>query len=103
MAQQQTQIPGTERDTDAELDRLAEEYRAQVIKRVDEQKKERAKKVELIALVKQPIAEGKVPAPDEGEIETVYRYADDDGKMRRIRFGNTDVVKVGVDSEDDDE
>lgn len=99
---QQTQIPGTEKHTDADLDRIAEEYRAQVIRRVDEQKKERAKKLELIAAVKQRIAEGKLPAPDEGEVETVYRYADEEGKPRRIRFGNTDVVKVGVDDEDDE-
>lgn len=99
---QQTQIPGTERQTDADLDRLAEEYRSQVLRRVDEQKKERAKKLELIAAVKQRIAEGKLPQPDEGEVETVYRYPDDGGTMRRIRFGNTDVVKVGVDDEDDE-
>lgn len=98
----QTQIPGTERQTDAELDRLAEDYRQEVLKRVEQQKVEARKKADLAAAVKARIDEGKLQAPDEGEVQTVYRYFDDEGKKRRIKFGNKETVKVGADEDDDE-
>jgi len=95
-------IPGTERDDIPQLTKAAEKYRKLVTKRMDFGKKEAEAKAELQTLIHALIDEKEIELPDTAtaQIHTVYRYEDEDGQVRDVKFGSKETVKVNLASED---
>jgi hypothetical protein len=97
----QLQIVGTERASDPEIDRVAEEFRKTRNERQDLSAAEVAKKTVLLDVIEQKIKAGVIEVPSDGKLHTVYSYEDEDGATQHIRASRGKLkVKVNV-SEDD--
>jgi hypothetical protein len=105
----QTELPGTEKPADPEIDRAAEEYRTLCAERMAMQVKEEIARDTLLSIVKKRIEAGDMSAPSPGETLVVYSYVDDEGTTRHVKFTSKEVIKVNKGkggaggSSDDDE
>lgn len=98
----QTEIPGTERVDIPELVARAEAYKQVVAERLAIQKVEAERKAELIAEIHECLEEGLLSVdPDAEGVIPVYRYTDDEGVARKIKFGSVEKVSVVNDSGDE--
>jgi hypothetical protein len=98
----QLQIVGTERTSDPEVDRVAEEFRKARNERQDQSIVEKAKKTVLLDVIEQRIKAGAIELPSDGKLHTVYSYEDEEGQTQRVRAKRGKLtVKVNVDEDDD--
>lgn len=99
----QQQIPGTERDEIPKLQKAAEKYRKLVQERMAIQRNESEAKANLTAMIHLLIDEGEIDVPDTmlPQMHTIYRYEDDDGQVRDIKFSIKESVKVNLAKEDE--
>lgn len=99
MGKKQTQVPGTERTEIEDLTNAAELYRKTVTERMNLQLVEKDQKAHLLREVKRHIDEGAITLNDKktDEPQVVYRYEDEDGKVRDVKFAyGKESIKVNL-------
>lgn len=101
MTKKQQQVPGTELPEIEALTEASEAYRKTVAERMSLQKIEADQKAHLIATVHRLIDEGSITLKEttSGEPQIIYRYEDEDGKTRDVKFAHgKETVKVNISS-----
>ncbi len=99
MGKKQGSIPGTERTEIEDLTNAAELYRKTVTERMNLQLVEREQKAHLLKEVKRHIDEGAITLNNKNteEPQVVYRYEDEDGKVRDVKFAyGKESIKVNL-------
>ncbi len=95
MAKKQTNIPGTERKILPELIDKAENYKAKVAERLEVQDEEAELKQILKAEIRARVEDGSLTIDTDADgVSEVYRYKDEEGQAKVIKFGNEEKVSV---------
>lgn len=87
---------GMESENIPDLEEAADKYRDLVTKRMALQKDEEQAKADLIGEIHKQIQGGHLKQPPESDssLVAIYRYQDDDGVERMIKWGRKEAVKV---------